>query len=58
MNNAKTKQENRFTIVLPPELREQVKMLADKTERTEGAMIRRLITKGLESYQDGKWGGE
>jgi len=61
MGDTKTtapKQENRFTIVLPPELREQVKELARQTQRTEGAMARRLITKGLEAYQDGTWRGE
>ncbi len=58
MNSPRPKQENRFSVVLPPELREQIKEAAARTQRTEGAMIRRLITKGLESYREGIWSGE
>ncbi len=47
----KRRAEERFTIVLPSELRQRIRDWADKTNRTESGMVRQLVSEALDARE-------
>ncbi len=45
----KRRSDERFTIVLPTELRRRIRDWAERTNRTESGMTRQLILEALET---------